>query len=316
MDRVIFLFIALIIDLIIGDPHWFPHPVVLIGKAITGLENLLREKTYSARAEKLKGAVLVFIIIAGSYLTAEIILLLSGSLNNYLAYFLEVFILSLLLALKGLIAAGKEVYQALKAGDLKLARQKVNLIVGRDCSKSSRKEVIRAVLETLAENTSDGIIAPVFYYFLGGLPLALTYKAVNTMDSMLGYQNQKYQNFGFTAAKIDDLFNLIPARMTASIMVIASFLLKYDYQAALQTIFKDASKHPSPNAGYPEAAAAGALGLRFGGLNYYHGRESFRAYIGEEKKEFELEDISKLNKIIYLSVLIFISAVVFLFLLF
>lgn len=308
MQLIIFLIIALIIDLIISDPDWIPHPVVLIGRAITGLENLLRKKSDSARLEKIKGAVLVVLVISASYLISKTLLQLAGAVNIYLSYFLEILLLSLALALKGLINAGKEVYQALKADNLELARQKVDLIVGRDCAQISKKEVIRAVLETLAENTSDGITAPAFYYLLGGLPLAITYKAVNTMDSMLAYKNEKYYNFGFAAAKIDDLVNYIPARLTAFLMVTASFLLNYNYRAALKAIINDAAKHPSPNAGYPEAAAAGSLSLRFGGENYYHGKKSFRAYIGVKKKDFALEDILKLNRLIYLTVVLFISA--------
>ena len=307
------LIIALIIDLIISDPSWIPHPVVIMGFLISRLEKYLFKKKDSSLAAKTKGAILVVIVLAFSYYLTFIIIQLSLQLNQYFAYSLEVFLLSLSLALKGLIDAGKKVYSALKVDDLKLARKNVNLIVGRDCSQSSSTEVIRAVLETLAENTSDGILAPAFYYLVGGLPLAVTYKAVNTMDSMLGYKNDRYFNFGFAAARTDDLFNYIPARITAFLMTAASVLLNYDFKGAIKTVVNDAQKHPSPNAGYPEAAAAGALSLRFGGLNYYHGQESFRAYIGQQKKKFEVEDILKLNKLIYFTVLLFVitAAVVF-----
>ncbi|MFW6230224.1 MAG: adenosylcobinamide-phosphate synthase CbiB [Halanaerobium sp.] len=306
MQAVSLLLIALIIDLIISDPEWILHPVVIIGSLISRLENILRIETDSSARKKEKGALLVLIVLSLSYLLPFYILKLAGEINNYFFYLLQVFLLSLTLALKGLITAGKEVYRPLKAGDLKKARKKVNLIVGRDCSQSSKKEVIRAVLETLAENTSDGILAPAFYYLLGGLPLAFLYKAVNTMDSMLGYKNERYLDFGFAAAKTDDLFNFIPARITALLMIAASVLLNYNYKAAFKTVRQDASAHPSPNAGFPEAAAAGALSLRFGGYNYYHGQKSFRAYIGEPKKSFEINDILKLNRLIYFTVLLFI----------
>ncbi|MFW6251989.1 MAG: adenosylcobinamide-phosphate synthase CbiB [Halanaerobium sp.] len=306
MQAVSLLLIALIIDLIISDPEWIPHPVVIMGSLISRLENILRIETDSSARKKVKGALLVLIVLSLSYLLPFYILKLAGEINNYFFYLLQVFLLSLTLALKGLITAGKEVYRPLKAGDLKKARKKVNLIVGRDCSQSSKKEVIRAVLETLAENTSDGILAPAFYYLLGGLPLAFLYKAVNTMDSMLGYKNERYLDFGFAAAKTDDLFNFIPARITALLMIAASVLLNYNYKAAFKTVRQDASAHPSPNAGFPEAAAAGALSLRFGGYNYYHGQKSFRAYIGEPKKSFEINDILKLNRLIYFTVLLFI----------
>ncbi|RAK10576.1 adenosylcobinamide-phosphate synthase [Halanaerobium saccharolyticum] len=309
MEVLIILIIALIVDLIISDPDWIPHPVVLIGGLISTLEKYLLKNEDSPQRAKIKGAILVVIVLGLSYYLSYLVVVLSGQLNNYFALMLKIFLLSLTLALKGLIDAGQEVYSALKASDLKLAREKVNQIVGRDCSQSSKQEVIRAVLETLAENTSDGILAPAFYYLIGGLPLAVTYKAVNTMDSMLGYKNDRYLNFGFTAARTDDFFNYIPARLTAILMSAAAFLLHYDFRGALKTVFNDAQKHPSPNAGYPEAAAAGALSLRFGGINYYHGQKSFRAYIGQQNKKFELADILKLNMLIYFTVgLFFISA--------
>lgn len=306
MEAVIFLVIAFIIDLIIGDPDWIPHPVVIMGKLISRLEKLLRKTEDSPLVAKFKGAILALTVILSSYLSISLIIQLAAEVNLYFAHFLEIFLLSLSLALKGLITAGSRVYQALAADNLELGRQKVNLIVGRDCSEASRGEVIRAVLETLAENSSDGILAPAFYYLLGGLPLAVAYKAVNTLDSMLGYKNEKYLDFGAAAARIDDLFNFIPARITALLMIAASFLINYDYQDALKTVLNDAPKHPSPNAGFPEAAAAGALSLRFGGVNYYHGERIFRAYIGQKKKGFELTDILKLNKLIYLTVGLFL----------
>jgi adenosylcobinamide-phosphate synthase len=306
LQFILFLIIALIIDLIISDPNWITHPVVIIGGLITFLEKHLQKERDGTLAAKLKGGFLVIIVLLVSYFISNYIIQQSLRLNEYFAYFIEIILLSLMLALKGLIKAGKEVYLALKINNLEQARKKVDLIVGRDCSQSSRQEVIRAVLETLAENTSDGILAPAFYYLLGGLPLAVTYKAVNTMDSMLGYKNDKYINFGYAAAKTDDFFNYIPARITAFLIIAASFLLDFDFKSAFKTVLNDAAKHPSPNAGYPEAAAAGALSLRFGGINYYQGEESFRAYIGQKKKKFEANDILKLNKIIYYTVGLFI----------
>jgi len=306
LEVIIILIIALIIDLIISDPDWIPHPVVLIGRLISTLEKYLLKNEDSPLRAKIKGAILVIIVLGLSYYFTHLIVVLSGQLNNYFARLLELFLLSLTLALKGLVDAGKEVYSALKNNDLKLARKKVNLIVGRDCSQSSRQEVIRAVLETLAENSSDGILAPAFYYLLGGLPLAAAYKAVNTMDSMLGYKSDKYLNFGFAAAITDDIFYYLPPRLTAFFMAPASILLQYNFKGSLKTVLNDARKHPSLNAGYPEAAAAGALSLRFGGINYYHGQKSFRAYIGQQNKKFELADILKLNKLIYFSVLLFV----------
>lgn len=306
MDFLLILIIAFSIDFLISDPDWLPHPVVLIGKTISYLEKYLRNPKANPFWQKLKGGILVLIILGLSFFSSKLLIAFAGRIDKHFAYLLKLILLSLCLALKGLVNAGQEVYAALAVGDLDLARSRVNMIVGRDCSQNNKEDVIRAVLETLAENTSDGILAPAFYYLLGGVPLALTYKAVNTMDSMLGYKNDKYLNFGYAAAKTDDLFNYIPARITAFVMTIAAFILQYDFKAACTFIFRDASKHPSPNAGYPEAAAAGALGLRFGGYNYYHGQKSFRAYIGEAKKNFKKEDILSLNKIIYTATILFL----------
>lgn len=306
MDFIYILIMAFILDLLISDPSWIPHPVVIIGNTISFLEKNLRKPKNSPQLQKIKGGILVLIILGLSFLSSKLLINFAGELNYYFAYLFKLLFLSLCLALKGLIKAGKEVYAALAAENLDLARSRVNMIVGRDCSQNSEEEVIRAVLETLAENTSDGILAPAFYYLIGGVPLALTYKAVNTMDSMLAYKNDKYLHFGYVAAKTDDFFNYIPARLTAFVMTIAAFLLQYDFKAAFSFIFRDAAKHPSPNAGYPESAAAGALGLRFGGYNYYHGQKSFRAYIGEAKNEFKKNDILRLNKLIYLTTFLFL----------
>lgn len=310
MDFIYILIMAFILDLFISDPSWIPHPVVIIGNTISFLEKKLRKSKNSPQLQKIKGGILVFIILGLSFLSSKLLIDFAAGLNYYFAYLVKLLLLSLCLALKGLIAAGLEVYKALAAENLDLARRRVNMIVGRDCSQNSKEEVIRAVLETLAENTSDGILAPAFYYLIGGVPLALTYKAVNTMDSMLAYKNDKYLHFGYAAAKTDDFFNYIPARITALVMTIAAFLLHYDFKAAFTFIMRDAAKHPSPNAGYPESAAAGALGLRFGGYNYYHGQTSFRAYIGEAKNNFKKNDILRLNKLIYLTSFLFLTIAV------
>ncbi|ADQ15605.1 adenosylcobinamide-phosphate synthase CbiB [Halanaerobium hydrogeniformans] len=307
MGSIYLLIAALIIDLIISDPSFLPHPVVLIGNLIKFLENKLRKNNQSKKTQKIWGLILVIIVITSSYIITALIIRGALFLNYYFAYIVNLLLLSSCLALKGLVDSGKKVYSALKEDDLKTARKKVNMIVGRDCSSSSREDVIRAALESLAENTSDGIIAPMFFYLIGGTPLAVSYKAVNTLDSMLGYKNEKYINFGRAAAKLDDLFNYFPARITGFSFIAASIIFAYDFRAAFKIMRRDAGKHPSPNAGYPEAAAAGALSLRFGGYNYYQGEQSFRAYLGDKIKEFEINDILRMNKLIYFSVLIFIA---------
>ncbi|RQD69617.1 MAG: cobalamin biosynthesis protein CobD [Halanaerobium sp. MSAO_Bac5] len=311
MGSIYLLIIALMIDLIISDPSFLPHPVVIIAKLISFLEKSLHRDHQSQKIQKFWGVILVLIVTVSTYIITTLLIRGAFYLNYYFAYIINLLLLSSCLALKGLVDAGKKVYFALKEDDLKTAREKVNMIVGRDCSSSSRTEVIRAALESLAENTSDGILAPMFFYLLGGTPLALTYKAVNTLDSMIAYKNDKYINFGWAAANLDDLLNYLPARITAFSFIAASFVFGYDFKAAFKIMRRDAGKHPSPNAGYPEAAAAGSLSLRFGGYNYYQGQKSFRAYLGDKIKEFENNDILRMNKLIYLSVLIFtVTAVI------
>lgn len=308
MQSIYLLSTALLIDWIISDPEFIPHPVVIIGRLISFLENKFRTKGESAETERKYGLLLVLIVLVTVYISTFLIIRGSLAVNYYFGQLINLLILSSCLALKGLVDSGKKVYSALKADDLDAARKSVDLIVGRDCSSAEKKDVIRAALESLAENTSDGILAPMFFYLLGGTPLALTYKAVNTLDSMLGYKNEKYINFGRAAAKIDDIFNYIPARITGFAFVASSFISGFDFKAAYKIMLRDAGLHPSLNAGYPEAAAAGALSLRFGGYNNYHGQEHFRAYLGDKKKDFETADILKMNKLIYFSVLIFLAA--------
>ncbi len=306
--RIIILIGAVILDLIIGDPWERFHPIVLIGRLVSWLESKLRSETSSNKRQKVAGAVLVFIVVAGSYFLTAALIQSAASFDSRLGYLVSLIIFTHCLALKGLIRAGQEVKAELDAGNLNGARAAVNKIVGRDCSQASQTDVIRAAVESLAENTSDGILAPILFFIIGGTPLAVAYKAVNTIDSMLGYKNEKYLHFGWAGAKFDDLWNFIPSRLTALAFIIGAFILRLNYQAAFKITLRDASKHPSPNAGYPEAAAAGALGLRFGGTNYYHGQESFRAYLGDKTQEFSLADIDKISRLIYSSVIIFILA--------
>jgi adenosylcobinamide-phosphate synthase len=188
------------------------------------------------------------------------------------------------------------------------ARYKVGWIVGRDTASLTTAEVTRATVETVAENIVDGIISPLFYAVIGGVPLACLYRAVNTMDSMVGYKNEKYRDFGMAAARVDDVFNYIPARITGLLIVLSAALLRHNADGALQTIRRDASKHPSPNSGFSEAGVAGALGVRLGGLNYYGGVASLRAYMGEEKKELNPIHIEQTIHIMYLVTTLFIVA--------
>ena len=304
------LLAAVIVDLIVGDPHWYPHPVVIMGWGISWLENKLRPAAKNAMQERILGIVLVLLVVVGTFLAVGFITSLSYNFNYYFGVLVNIWLLSTAVALKGLVQAAQEIYKPLSRGDLELARERVDLIVGRDVEYLDKKGLIRSTIETAAENTNDGILAPLFYAFLGGAPLALAYKAVNTLDSMLGYKNEKYRYFGWAAARLDDLANWPPARITGFFLVLAAFLFGEDGKKAAKIIRRDAAKHPSPNAGIPEAAVAGALNIRLGGLNYYEGRKSFRAYLGDPEEEFKVEQIKRTIKLIYVSTALFVALVV------
>ncbi|GAB6137039.1 adenosylcobinamide-phosphate synthase CbiB [Halanaerobaculum tunisiense] len=304
MDKYIVL-LAIIVDLIIGDPRWYPHPVVIIGWGIKWLEQFLR-KLFDKELERIAGIILAIIIIISTYLITQKLIDLAYYINYYLGLVSEVWILATTIAIKGLSQAGKSIYQPLINDNLDLARRKLDWIVGRDADKLTTEEVTRGTIETIAENTSDGIIAPLFYGIIGGAPVAMVYKAINTLDSMLGYKNKEYQYFGWAAAQIDDLVNWFPARITGLLFMVASLFTGDNWRGVIDIMIRDASKHPSPNAGFPEAAVAGALEVRLGGINYYQGRESFRAYLGDAKAGFQPQQIRQTIQLMYWNVGAFI----------
>ncbi|MOA09758.1 cobalamin biosynthesis protein [compost metagenome] len=193
-----------------------------------------------------------------------------------------------------------EVCGHLRRNDLPAARRSLGMIVGRDTDDLAQPEIVRGTVETVAENIVDAVVSPLFYALIGGAPLAMAYRAVNTLDSMVGYKNDKYINLGWASARLDDVANFIPARLTALMLIGASWLLKLDARGALRMVRRDASSHPSPNSGYPESAVAGALGIRLGGHNSYHGVMSFRAYMGDHTRDMESEDILRTSKLMFL----------------
>ncbi|MBI4825582.1 MAG: cobalamin biosynthesis protein CobD [Nitrospirae bacterium] len=295
---------AYVLDLIMGDPQWFPHPVRIIGWGIEKMEGVLRYKEHvSERIERFTGILLVIIIVCLTYGFFYFLnsFLLSPSLSKPISYFTFIFLVyltSTTLATNDLIKSGKAVIAAVSAGDKEGARKKLGLIVGRDTKELDDKGILKAVIETLSENASDGIIAPIFYFAIGGLPLAMTYKAVNTLDSMVGYRNEKYKNFGWASARLDDIANFIPARITGMLIVAAAFILKMSAatsRLSLRTMLRDGRKHLSPNSGIPEAAMAGALGIRLGGPSFYSGMLVEKPYIGIEEKPEVKDDVSYLN---------------------
>ena len=288
-----------ILDLLIGDPHWLYHPVRLIGNLISWLESiLLKEKDTSAKKYR-KGMVLAILtpLITGIVIVS--ILAACYHINMILGCVIETIMCYQILAVKSLKVESMKVYYALDKEGLQQARNAVAMIVGRDTKQLDEHGVVRAAVETVAENTSDGVIAPLFYMMLFGAAGGFVYKAVNTMDSMIGYKNDKYLYFGRTAARIDDVLNFIPARITGLLLIVVAFYSKLNAKGALKMMMRDAKKHPSPNGGYTEATVAGALDIRLGGINYYFGRQSFRAYMGEAINELNAQHIQQTIKLMY-----------------
>ena len=300
------LIISFLFDTIIGDPRTKYHPVVLLGNLISFIEKSLLSMQDKVQTKKIKGGILVIIVLGIVYLITTIIIRELQNLN-YISYIvLSGMMLSFTISPRSLAEAGIEIKKYLDNDELSQARKKVSWIVGRDTENLDKSEVSRATIETVAENIVDGVISPLIYFLIGGIPLAFVYRAVNTMDSMVGYKNDKYFDFGFIAAKTDDIFNYIPARITGILIVIVAFMLRFDYRNSFKMILRDAGKHPSPNSGISEAGVAGALNIRLGGLNYYFGKSSFRAYMGDEINPIKPEHIIKTNLIMYSSTIVFI----------
>lgn len=298
--------LAFVIDCIIGDPRSNFHPVVLIGNLISFFEKNLLNTKDTQNKKKITGAILVVLVLTITYSLTWIILYFASTINDWVAYFLSAIILSFTISPRSLAEAGIQIHDYLIKNDLENARQKVGWIVGRDTDNLSVEEITRATVETIAENIVDGIISPLFYFIIGGAPLAILYRAVNTMDSMIGYKNDKYIDFGKVAARIDDILNFIPARITAILIILISLILRLDYRQSTKMILRDAHKHPSPNSGYSEAGVAGALNIRLGGLNYYFGVASLRAYMGDYSINIMPEHISKTIYIMYGVIILFI----------
>ncbi|WP_418626880.1 adenosylcobinamide-phosphate synthase CbiB [Anaerosinus sp.] len=277
--------LAFIFDIFIGDPRSKFHPVVLIGNLISILEKFLLNSSDGKTKKRLSGVLLVISALTIVTSITWSFLHYLYNLNLWIFYLANIILLSFTISPRSLAQAGIEIRNYLLRNDLENARIKVGWIVGRDTKNLDQANITRATVETIAENIVDGIISPLCYYFIGGVVFAVFYRTVNTLDSMIAYKNDKYIDFGMFAAKLDDLFNYIPARLTAIMIIIVAFCLQFDFKQAYRSIGQDAKKHPSPNSGYSEAGVAGALGVQLGGLNYYFGTPSFRAYMGEKKNE-------------------------------
>jgi adenosylcobinamide-phosphate synthase len=283
LELIIPVIAGVILDSFLGDPRWLPHPIRLFGYLIAKGERLLNRNS----KRKLKGAVLALLLILVVWAGVLGLVHLAAFNSTVLTVFTAIGIFYGI-ANHGLISEALRVIRKLRSEGIDSGRKQLSMIVGRDTTNLSEHEIRTAVLETLAENLSDGVIVPLFFYFIGGIPLMFAYKMTNTLDSMIGYKSERFNDFGWFAAKFDDVVNFVPARITAYLMVLVSFSWR-----GFKFIFKYGNKHASLNAGYPEAALAGILNCRFGGPNVYHGKVLNKPYIGTNAREISNNDVYK-----------------------
>lgn len=289
-----------VLDLILGDPRWLYHPVRMIGLLITILERIIRNCLPKSKwGERIGGAILAAACVVISVAVPILILAAAYRIQWWLGILAEGFMCYQILAVKSLKTESDKVYRALKEEGIEAGRNAVSMIVGRDTDSLDEVGVTKAAVETVAENTSDGVIAPLFYMMIGGAVLGFAYKAINTMDSMIGYKDERYLCLGRCAAKMDDVMNYIPARLSALLMTAAAFLLGMDGRGAWKIYRRDRRKHASPNAAQTEAVCAGALQIRLAGDAWYFGRRYEKEYIGDDIRPVEAEDIVRAGKLMY-----------------
>ena len=303
-----------LLDCIFGDPAWMYHPIRVIGNLISVLEKGLRkllcsrihasEQEKKNRREVFAGGILWILTVSLSFLVPAVLLFAAGKVHPAVRFLLETFWCYQIFAARCLVGESRKVYQKLKEDDLPGARKAVSMIVGRDTENLTAEGVTKAAVETVAENTSDGVTAPLLFLLIGGAPLGFLYKAVNTMDSMLGYKNEKYLYFGRIPAKMDDVFNYIPARLTAWFMVAAAFLTGMDGKNAWKIYLRDKRKHASPNSAQSEAVCAGALDVQLAGDAVYFGKVYKKDYIGDAIRKIEPEDILRAGKLMYMTTIL------------
>ena len=309
------LTLGVILDQIIGDPHFMPHPVKLIGKLISFAEKrLLGEELpplamRDRKKEVWRGLLLWLIVIAVTGTATKLILSWSYGLNKILGVAVEAILTCYILAARSLYRESMAVSKELEKGDIEGARNALSMIVGRDTANLNEEEIAKAAVETVAENTSDGVISPLLFTMIGGPTLGMIYKAVNTMDSMLGYKNERYTNFGLVAARADDVFNFIPSRISAILMIIGTFFMGifkrvYNVSRAVKIWQRDRYNHLSPNSAQTESVCAGALGIKLGGDHYYNGVLVSKPTIGDEIRKTEIKDIKRANNLMFMAEII------------
>lgn len=295
-----------LMDLLLGDPYWLPHPIRLIGNWISFLEKRLlgsktEEKHTTPEQEQRRGMLLVLAVLSSTAFVTAVLLLGAYRLHPYLGAVIESIMTYQILATKCLKVESMKVYQELKKGDIAASRKAVSMIVGRDTECLDETGVAKAAIETVAENTSDGVIAPMIFTAIGGPILGFFYKAVNTMDSMVGYKNEKYQYFGSAAAKFDDVVNYIPARLSAWLMILASAITHMDWKNAKKIFLRDRYNHKSPNSAQTESVMAGALDVQLAGDAWYFGKLCKKPTIGDAIREIEPEDIRRSHTLLYMT---------------
>lgn len=300
MEIVVMIAIAFVLDLILGDPHSLPHPICLIGNLISFLEKALR-KAVSGTPKSLRRAGVILWVAVAFLSFAVPYLLLKGlaTIHPWLSYGVETVFCYQVLAAKSMKTESMRVYKYIKEEDLPNSRKFLSWIVGRDTAHLDFKQITKAVVETVAENTSDGVVAPLLYMVIGGAPLGFLYKGVNTLDSMVGYKNDKYLDFGRFSARMDDVFNYIPARITAIAMIVSSCFIGFDGKNAWRIYRRDRHKHASPNSAHPESACAGALNIQLAGDAYYFGKLCKKQTLGDPMREIQAEDIPRAVRLMY-----------------
>lgn len=306
------LLLACGLDATIGDPRWLPHPVRGMGYLVTWVEKRIRLLCAGPRALRLAGVVLALGLPSLAFLLGWIMIVGGTAIHEWVGRGIGLCLAFTTLAWRDLIDHVNAVSDALKTGSLEQAREAVSLIVGRDTDRLSESEIVRATVETIAESASDGVIAPLLLLAVGGAPLALAYKAVSTLDSMVGHRDEHYRDFGWASARLDDLINWIPARLTAWLMVMtAAFSLQgvKQFKRSIVTLLRDGYKHPSPNSGRPEAAMAGVLGVQLGGTNVYDGLPQERPVLGDEVETLSIKHITRAKWTMTIAYLLAVAAV-------
>jgi adenosylcobinamide-phosphate synthase len=300
-----------LLDLLIGDPYRLPHPVRWIGRLIGGLEKILYPKIRSNRSEFLTGCILCILVVVICGGSVFVVFTLLHKWPSVAVFIGEMLLGFYCISARSLVNEADNVRKHLAAQDLSAARNALSMIVGRDTENLDEEGVVRATVETVAENIVDGVVSPIFFLALGGPVAAIGFKAVSTMDSMIGYRNDRYRCFGACAARLDDVLNFVPARLAAFFLVpCAAFILRYDWKKSIRIVSRDRLKHDSPNSAHGEAAVAGALGLRLGGESFYRGVRSEKPYLGDRGHSFHHDTIIQVNRIAVAVTLLLFTAII------